>query len=98
MVILYDPPLYDMSDIELDTLSDRKQHDCSIPCDSREVKAWFHGGTNKIVPSLRDRLESEHEKSGHLGCGGVSFPHTSTVCKDVHHYLTVSVLKNGHRT
>ena len=92
---LYDPPIYDMLYIELDTLSDRKQQDRLIPCDNGEVKAWFQGDTNKIVLSLWDQLESGHETSGHLGCGRVSFPHTSTVYKDVYHHLIVSVLKKG---
>ena len=63
---LYNSHKYDMPDIKLDALSDRIQQDRPVLCDSGEVKAWFQGGINKIVPSLRDRLQSGHEKGGHL--------------------------------
>ena len=54
---LYDPPLNDMPDIELDTLNDRKQQDHFVPCDRGEMKAWLQSGTNKILPSLREQFE-----------------------------------------
>ena len=92
---LYDPPLYDMLDIKLNTLNDRKQQDRLVPCDNGEAKAWFQGGTNKIVPNLRDRLESRHQEGGHLGCRWVSFLCTSTVGQDSHHCVVVHVLEKS---
>ena len=92
---LYDSPLNNMPDIELDALNNRKQQDRLVPCDYGDMKAWLQSGTNKIVPSLRDRFEGRHQKSGHLGRGWVSFPYTSFVCKDSHHHVVIGVLEQS---
>ena len=92
---LYDPSLNDMPNIELDTLNDRKKQDRPIPCDSGDVKSWFLGGTNKIVPSLQNRLESQHQEGSHLGCRWLSFPYTSIVGQDSHHRVVVCMLEKS---
>ena len=60
MCRLYNPSLYDISDIKLDTLSDRVEQDCFVPCDSGEVKAGLQGSANEVVPNLRDRFKGFH--------------------------------------
>ena len=51
---LYNPSLYDISDIELDTLSYRIKQDRFFQCDSGEVKVGLQGSTDEVVLNLRN--------------------------------------------
>ena len=93
MCRLYNPSLCGISNIELDTLSDRIEQDCFILCDSGEVKAGLQGSVDEVVPNLWDWLKGFHLKCSNLESGGMAFPYTPAPYEESHDHLIIGVFK-----
>ena len=92
MCRLYNPSLYDISNIELDTLSDLIEQDRFVPCDTGEVKVGLQGSRDKVVTNLQDRLKGFHLNCRNLGSGGMAFPYTPAPCEEPRDHLIIGVL------